>query len=107
MATNPEFSFEVEVASGPAIADVGVVSVSTSAQGPPGTPGIIGPQGPSGSDAGVTTTLTNGRVEISVLSHFAITNGHGVYYPSTSDTPTSGAAYFDVASRSLILLGAP
>ncbi len=57
------------------------------------------------SNLGVSTSTVNGRVAVSITSHFAITNGHGVYYDDPTQTPSDRAAYFDIVTRSLIPVG--
>jgi len=55
--------------------------------------------------AGITSDLVKSHVVFSVVTHFAITNGHGVYYSDINDVPLDRAAYYDIPSRSLTLIG--
>lgn len=55
--------------------------------------------------AGITTDINNSHVSLSIVTHFAITNGHGVYYTDVNDVPVERAAYYDIPSRSLTLIG--
>lgn len=55
--------------------------------------------------AGITTDVVDGHLDLTIFTHFAISNGHGVYYTDMNDVPIDRTAYFDIPSRSLTLIG--
>jgi arabinogalactan endo-1,4-beta-galactosidase len=54
--------------------------------------------------SGVVAESVQGRPVLTVVTNFAIANGHGVYYGDPTDVPTNRAAYYDIPTRSLTLV---